>query len=770
MIDPARPDYASTPVSVRRPTFGYEPRDPAAAPKATIVTPFFNTGALFHETARSVLAQSFQQWEWVIVNDGSTDSEALAILEAYRRCDHRIRVIDHAENRGPGAARNTGLAAVRTSYVVQLDSDNLIEPTAIEKWLWCLESYPEFAFVKGFTVGFGALRYLMTQGFHSGCVFLSDNQVDVTGAVRTSVLRAVGGFDESIREGLEDWEFWLRCASRGYWGWTVPEYLDWYRRRPSHADRWADWDQGVRQRRFRARLRERFPRLWKRDFPQIVPRRRELGDPMPDELPLTNELHKAGRRLLIIVPWLALGGADNFNLSVVQQLKLHGWEVTVAATLKDEHAWLPRFAELTPDVFVLSHFLRLEDYPRFLLYLIRSRQVDAVLISHSELGYRLLPFLVANAPDVTFVDYCHLEEEYWNNGGYPRLAIKYQESLDLTMVASSHLKTWMARNGAQPERIRVRTINVDAETWCPDPERRAAVRRELHLDEHTPIILFAGRICRQKQPRVLARTLLRLRQQGVSFVALVAGGGPDLPWLRRFVRRHGLRECVQILGAVSHSRVRDLMSAADLFFLPSQWEGIALSFYEAMASGVPVVGADLGGQDELVTADCGILLPPSSPEEEVRLYADALAGLLTDPSRRVQMGRAGRQRVCDLFRLEEMGHGTAELLDEARVLHLERPRIIPTLASGRAEATNAVDDFSLRERLTTNIVVADPLKGVSAASHWRARIYRMLHRCHEPVFHWYVRHGWTWVHPMRETAKRILLRFVEGTWLCWLIT
>src|SRR5262249_4381958 len=128
MIDPVSPDYSNTPVSSQRPPFDYTPSDPAAAPCVTIVTPFYNTGVIFHETARSVLRQSLQQWEWLIINDGSTDPSSLAILESYRHCDPRIRIIDHNANRGPSAARNTGFQVAQTQYVVQLDSDDLLEP------------------------------------------------------------------------------------------------------------------------------------------------------------------------------------------------------------------------------------------------------------------------------------------------------------------------------------------------------------------------------------------------------------------------------------------------------------------------------------------------------------------------------------------------------------------------------------------------------------------------------------------------------------------
>jgi hypothetical protein len=68
-MDERKPDYSNTPASGRRPHFGYAPLDPDAPPAVSLVTPFFNTGPIFNETAESVFRQSLQQWEWIIVDD-----------------------------------------------------------------------------------------------------------------------------------------------------------------------------------------------------------------------------------------------------------------------------------------------------------------------------------------------------------------------------------------------------------------------------------------------------------------------------------------------------------------------------------------------------------------------------------------------------------------------------------------------------------------------------------------------------------------------------
>ena len=766
MIDPLRPDYTNTPGSQRRPSFAYTLEENSPRPCATILTPFYNTGPVFHETARSVLQQSLQQWEWVIVNDGSTKSEALTLLDHYRRSDPRIRVIDHEVNKGPSAARNTGFRAAQTPYVVLLDSDDLLEPTAVEKWLWFLESYPEFAFVKGYSVGFGAHEYLWEKGFHNGGEFLEDNLVDTTSAIRRAVHHEVNGYEEADREGLEDWDFWLRCASHGYWGGTVPEYLDWYRRRVSHNDRWANFDNADGKRAFLGTLKRRYRGLWNGGFPQVQMRWHTPNTPLPDVLPWANRLRKDKPRLLMIVPWLTVGGADKFNLDLLTQLTRRGWEVSIVTTLKGNTPWLPLFARHTPDIFVLSHFLRLVDYPRFLRYLIHSRNVDAVLVSNSELGYSLSPYLRAHCPAVAFLDFCHMEEEHWKSGGYPRLSVAHQDLLDLNVVASEHLRHWMEAHGLDATRGRVCHINVDTDQWRPDVVRRKRVRDELTLGDSLPTILYAGRICPQKQPRVFAQTVLSLRRRSVPYLALVAGDGPDLEWLRTFVKRNGLSDQVRLLGMVANERIRELMQAADIFFLPSEWEGIALSIYEAMACGVPVVGADVGGQRELVTPECGVLIQRSDEKTEAEHYAEALTSLLRDQQRRLQMGMAGRDRVAANFRVEQMGERMAALLREAIQLHAREPRELPTQSLGALFAAQAVEYIRLSEvadglwqgRGQASLPNLHPQLLDPNADHWQTLAYFAARRFLSPYYRAALGRNVRWLIPLKNKLKQALLR------------
>jgi len=306
------------------------------------------------------------------------------------------------------------------------------------------------------------------------------------------------------------------------------------------------------------------------------------------------------------------------------------------------------------------------------------------------------------------------------------MAIEHQDLLDLNVVSSRHLKEWMVKRGADPTRIEISYINVAPVFWRPVASRRLQVRQDMGLAIELPILLYVGRIVSQKQPRVFAQSMLKLSQTSISFVALVAGDGPDLAWLRGFVKQHQLHNYIRPLGAVPNERVKDLMWASDVFFLPSLWEGIALSMYEAMASGLAVVGADVGGQKELVTPECGVLISRNSESAESSRYALVLEELLTNPDRIRSMGKNGRRRVESFFRLDQMSLRMVQLLEKALWLHNARPRPMVSVGIGQVCAWKAIEQVRVNE-------VADRLwweqeQGKMPIVSWRANVFFFLRR------------------------------------------
>jgi hypothetical protein len=233
----------------------------------------------------------------------------------------------------------------------------------------------------------------------------------------------------------------------------------------------------------------------------------------------------------------------------------------------------------------------------------------------------------------------------------------------------------------------------------------------------------------------------------VAFTALVAGDGPDLADLRGFVDRNNLATRVRLLGALSSDRIRELLAASDVFFLPSQWEGIALSVYEAMACGVPVGGAAVGGQAELVRPECGVLIDRGDGDAgEVDRYTAALTELLTNPARRNEMGAAARARVQDGFQLDVMTEQMVRLFDQGRQLHVESPRARPSIGVGRACAFQVLEMMRLEE-------MADEMWARRDQGAVRVRAYSGFARVFEPLYHWGLKRGWKWLPPLRAKLR-----------------
>jgi glycosyltransferase involved in cell wall biosynthesis len=697
MIDPRAPDYSNDPVSVARPRFGYAPAVSYGPPAATIITTFSATDADLDDTARSIFQQSLQQWEWIVVADATGAAQAHRILGQYDDSYSRLRIIELEAPVVRAAARNVGFSAARSGCLLHLRSGDLLEPTALEKWVWLLESYPDAGIVDSFAVHACDDKHLSPRGLHDDSGLLQTSLAQVSFAIRSSMHAAVGGYDESLPDDMIDCDYLHRCATLGTWAETLPEYLFWSRTTDKHQLQWSGLgNPDVCKCDTHQQLREHWDTLQeavKSQTPSSAKRKPAMFDLSQS---WKNYLAKQGPRLLLVVSQLTVGGSEKVSLDLVEQLTSRGWEITIATTLTADNVWLPQFARLTPDIFVLANFLQPSDYPRYISYLILSRQIDCVLICSSELGYRLLPYFRSKHPGVTLADICHVETEYWRDGGYARMSVEYQDLIDLTITSTDHLKRWMICNGAGAERIEVAHTNVDCDIWSPNLIVRELVRSELGLGADLPVVLFVGRVCPDKQPHILAHTALRLHEAGVDFVLLVAGTGPDKPWLETFVAEHDLGDVVRVLGAVPFGRVEQLMQASDVFFLPSRWEGIAVTLFEALASGVVPVAADVGGQRELVTADCGILVSGDEVTQE-RRYAGALIRLACDPNLRRAMSSAGRRRVQTHFRLVDMGSRVEYLLRHSIEAHVSPMHEGISAGLGEALARQAIDNVELQQ-------------------------------------------------------------------------
>jgi glycosyltransferase involved in cell wall biosynthesis len=203
-------------------------------PRLSVLLPCFNHGAFIDEAVESVFAQTFQDFEIIVVDDGSTDARTVEKLSSWTV--PRLRVF-RTGNRGLPAARNHAARHASGAVFCALDADDRLAPTWFEKALAVLDGQPSVAFVSHWLETFGDERWTWTPERCDLPALLARNAVNGAALVRREAFEAVGGYDESMREGCEDWDFWLRLVEGGRAGAIIPEVLFYYRRRADSMSR-----------------------------------------------------------------------------------------------------------------------------------------------------------------------------------------------------------------------------------------------------------------------------------------------------------------------------------------------------------------------------------------------------------------------------------------------------------------------------------------------------------------------------------------------------
>ena len=197
-----------------------------------VVVTSFNQGSMIREAVSSVLAQSLTPDDLVVVDDGSTDSVSLDVLASLET--DGVRVL-RQENSGVSAARNTGIASTAAHLVAVLDGDDRFRPDFVAAMV------PEFVdddvvAASSWLRMFGAVTGVVRPTGGRVADFLARNSCPAPAMFRRDLWEQVGGYAEDLREGFEDWDFFLRLLTPGGRIHIVPDALIEYRTRAGSAN------------------------------------------------------------------------------------------------------------------------------------------------------------------------------------------------------------------------------------------------------------------------------------------------------------------------------------------------------------------------------------------------------------------------------------------------------------------------------------------------------------------------------------------------------
>lgn len=615
-------------------------------PIISIVTGYYNCKQYIRETANSVINQTFPYWEWIIINDGSTQEGAEETLNEIAELDSRIKVY-HEKNRGRLKTRDYAISKAKCDLVFILDADDAIDRTMLECSYWTLQTNPKATWVYADLVNFDGQEFLWKKIFDIN-IEKKENILPVCSLIKKQAILDVGGYAAVDEDVHEDWHLWLRMLEKGYFPIRMNYYGFWYRKKKEGGILDSINKDKKKDEHARSEIAKQAYKIKKEVFAIQFPTTTKSNY---DSYPYTftwnrNPINIKGEknRLLFIFPWFKVGGADKFNYDLISRLDKNKFDITIVTTETSDYVWRQKF-EKHAEVFDLTSFLHRQDWPAFIHYIIKSRNIDIVMQSNSYFGFYAIPWLKSEFPEVVFTDYLHSENMSWRNGEYPRDSTAIDGFLDKSYTCTKVLKESMQKNmGRTIDNVETVYIGVDEEEFdknkiqISDNENLAKVQSKL---EGKKVILFLCRISEEKRPIFMLKVFKKLLETDKNLILMVVGDGPELNEMKSTAKKDGIIENIIFFGMQSNTK--PFYKAADVSVICSLVEGLTLTTYEALAMGTPVVTADVGGQKELVDNSCGRVVENIQTaknghfnreysDEEINRYVKAISEVLEDNS------------------------------------------------------------------------------------------------------------------------------------------
>ena len=200
-------------------------------PSISVLIPCYNQGQYLVEAVESVLAQTRQDFEVLVVDDGSAEPGTLAVLDTFERPK---TTVFRTANQGLARARNFLIGRAHGRYLCALDADDRLHPEVLERTGAVLDGDPSVTFVSTRLQMFGIEGRTWPDVEQCNLpTLLAEDTVITSALVRKHAVESVGGYDADMpHQGDEDWDLWISLVEAGYKGVILPEVLFYYRRRP----------------------------------------------------------------------------------------------------------------------------------------------------------------------------------------------------------------------------------------------------------------------------------------------------------------------------------------------------------------------------------------------------------------------------------------------------------------------------------------------------------------------------------------------------------
>lgn len=648
------------------------------APRISVIMPAYNCGSYISEAIESIVRQSFSDWELIVMDDGSEDN-TYSIAQDWAAKDSRIIVI-HQENTGQALASNNAISVARGKYIAKMDADDISHPDRLKRQYDYMEHNPSCEIVTTF------VRIVDAEGNPTGEVWRAERTAFSPAQIKLllPIENCVANAPLLARSALmkkygyrnifsaEDYDLWLRLAADNIAIHKIPLELYLYRRHnmstisvAQHTSLPARMarvklsflhnqivhghisqfelkvfveathnliDDLFARNRLLLKIVARFFRALRKLLRGAILLPKHLMEGLAIRQ-MNLESTSKMKKLLVILPWMTVGGADKILLDICRGLSREYEIHFITAETGQSNEWHNKFSDISHHIHHISEKFQLRrNRTLYIQRYCELNKIQTVLISNCLTGYEALPSIRATCPDVRVLDILHGQGGVLEGGGYPKLMQPFEKLIDKHITVTKYLKEYLKKEfGNDYKKIEVIHNGVDTQHFTA--KKKASGKA----------VCWVGRFSPEKHPELFVE--LARAQPEREF--RMAGDGEMFGWLKDYARSEKI-ENLQFLGSVDD--VKGLLAQSRVLVMTSEIEGLPIVLLEAGAMGIPVIAPNVGGIPEYITSGKnGYLI---EDYREVGDYCSALsklyAGKLQWSSSQI------RQKVEGDFSLQKM--------------------------------------------------------------------------------------------------------------------
>ena len=698
-------------------------------PTISIVTPFYNGGKTLMETANGVFSQTYPYFEWIIVDDGSKDKESLKKLAELEKMDDRIKVF-HKENGGPSQARDFGIDKSNkdTKYVFFLDCDDILDKTMLECLYWTLETHPDASFAYTTMVNFGDREFIWER-YLTVEQQVIENLICISSMVRKEDLIEVGCFGIKEKAMYEDWNLWLKLLSKGKKPIRVNAPIFWYRTSSTGELSRAKKNNTNAMKYVNETAETIKDTVEIIQFPHECDKYATVKSYPNMVLPEYKKSKK--KKILFLLTWMVVGGADLFNLELIKRLDKNKYESIVLTTVPNDNPLRQQFEEVATEVYDMSTFLETVDYINFTDYMISSRKVDAVIVSNTQYGYYMIPYLKGKYPKIPFIDYIHSIDLKDPRQGFARCSMDVDKYLTGTYCCNNFTKKQLIEI-YNKKKVETLYIGTDTEKFNYKNFDKDSIKEKYGIPKDKKVISFIARLSEEKRPEMFVEICKRLLQKRNDIYILIAGDGPLMNKVASIVNQN-----FKLLGMVNEAE--EIYAVSDITVNCSTLEGLALTSYESLSMGVPVVSTDVGGQTELIDdtvggiVHCNINANSEVYSKEIDCYVKEIGRVLDNLK---DIKKNCRQKIEKGFTLDLMVNKFENIIEEG----IKKESNTKPIDNGYIDYNFAVETMNdtyyfycknyIESKFNINYEGKNKIKKKSSWSKKRMKYIILLNRCY----------------------------------------